>query len=77
MASGKNALRVLSLFSGCGGLDLGLEGGFTTDKAIEVTVCDFDSDIDDESAENSYWDECKKSGMQQFAPYIYHPQKQD
>lgn len=28
MASGKNALRVLSLFSGCGGLDLGLEGGF-------------------------------------------------
>ena len=30
MASGKNALRVLSLFSGCGGLDLGLEGGFTT-----------------------------------------------
>ena len=54
-----------------------LEGGFTTDKAIEVTVCDFDSDIDDESAENSYWDECKKSGMQQFAPYIYHPQKQD
>ena len=32
MASGKNALRVLSLFSGCGGLDLGLEGGFTTLK---------------------------------------------
>lgn len=30
MASGKNALRVLSLFSGCGGLDLGLEGGFLT-----------------------------------------------
>ncbi len=32
MASGKNALRVLSLFSGCGGLDLGLEGGFVTLK---------------------------------------------
>lgn len=32
MASSKNALRVLSLFSGCGGLDLGLEGGFTTLK---------------------------------------------
>ena len=32
MASGKDALRVLSLFSGCGGLDLGLEGGFTTLK---------------------------------------------
>ena len=32
MASGKNALRVLSLFSGCGGLDLGLEGGFITLK---------------------------------------------
>lgn len=30
MAFGKNALRVLSLFSGCGGLDLGLEGGFLT-----------------------------------------------
>ena len=32
MASGKNVLRVLSLFSGCGGLDLGLEGGFITLK---------------------------------------------
>lgn len=32
MASGKDALRVLSLFSGCGGLDLGLEGGLTTLK---------------------------------------------
>ena len=32
MASKKNALRVLSLFSGCGGLDLGLEGGFVTFK---------------------------------------------
>lgn len=30
MASGKRTLRVLSLFSGCGGLDLGLEGGFAT-----------------------------------------------
>ncbi len=30
MASGKETLRVLSLFSGCGGLDLGLEGGFAT-----------------------------------------------
>lgn len=30
MASSKKALRVLSLFSGCGGLDLGLEGGFAT-----------------------------------------------
>lgn len=29
MASRKNTLRVLSLFSGCGGLDLGLEGDFT------------------------------------------------
>lgn len=29
MASRKNTLRVLSLFSGCGGLDLGLEGNFT------------------------------------------------
>lgn len=29
MTSRKNTLRVLSLFSGCGGLDLGLEGGFT------------------------------------------------
>lgn len=29
MASRKRALRVLSLFSGCGGLDLGLEGGFS------------------------------------------------
>lgn len=28
MASRKNTLRVLSLFSGCGGLDLGLEGNF-------------------------------------------------
>ena len=26
--SGKRKLRVLSLFSGCGGMDLGLEGGF-------------------------------------------------
>ena len=24
----KNKLRVLSLFSGCGGMDLGMEGGF-------------------------------------------------
>lgn len=30
MASNKATLRVLSLFSGCGGLDLGLEGGFAT-----------------------------------------------
>ena len=29
MASRKNTLRVLSLFSGCGGLDLGLEGNFS------------------------------------------------
>lgn len=28
----KKTIRVLSLFSGCGGLDLGLEGGFTTLK---------------------------------------------
>ena len=28
MSSCKRTLRVLSLFSGCGGLDLGLEGGF-------------------------------------------------
>lgn len=29
MASRKRVLRVLSLFSGYGGLDLGLEGGFS------------------------------------------------
>lgn len=29
MASANKKLRVLSLFSGCGGLDLGLEGGFS------------------------------------------------
>lgn len=28
----KNTIRILSLFSGCGGLDLGLEGGFVTLK---------------------------------------------
>jgi len=32
MKSNKETLRVLSLFSGCGGLDLGLEGGFTVLK---------------------------------------------
>lgn len=29
----KNSIRVLSLFSGCGGMDLGFEGGFSTLKA--------------------------------------------
>lgn len=32
MVYGKRAFRVLSLFSGCGGLDLGLEGGFSVVK---------------------------------------------
>ena len=29
---GEKTINVLSLFSGCGGMDLGLEGGFTIDK---------------------------------------------
>ena len=51
-----------------------IEGGFTTDTGIKVTVCDFDSDMDNEAAENAYWDECRACGMLQFAPNIYHPQ---
>lgn len=54
-----------------------IEGGFTTDSGIKVTVCDFDSDMDDEAAENAYWDECRKCGMKQFAPNIYHPKMQE
>ena len=30
--SGKNCLNVLSLFSGCGGMDLGFEGGFICNR---------------------------------------------
>ena len=31
--SDKKDINVLSLFSGCGGMDLGLEGGFTVHKS--------------------------------------------
>ena len=30
--NGARSLRVLSLFSGCGGMDLGFEGGFLTHR---------------------------------------------
>ena len=30
--NGQNKLRVLSLFSGCGGMDIGFEGGFVAHK---------------------------------------------
>lgn len=36
----KNKKRVLSLFSGCGGMDLGFEGGFKClRKSINETEC--------------------------------------
>lgn len=39
MASRKSTLRVLSLFSGCGGLDLGLEGNFSVlRKSVNETI---------------------------------------
>lgn len=50
-----------------------IEGGFTTDPSVHVTVCAFDQDHDDEDAEDDYWKECEADGMQYFDPDIYHP----
>lgn len=54
-----------------------ISGGFTSDTSIHVTVCDFDSDMDDQTAENVFWDQCETEGMTQFEPEIYHPAEKE
>ena len=43
-------LNVLSLFSGCGGMDLGFEGNFITHRKSTNTISDFVK-----SAINEHW----------------------
>lgn len=50
-----------------------IEGGFTNDDSVSVTMCEFDSDLDDKDAENRFWNECQQRGMKSFQPDIYHP----
>ena len=45
----QNSLRVLSLFSGCGGMDIGFEGGFVAHRKSFSPNCNWiDHVIDDE-----------------------------
>lgn len=48
----KNPIRVLSLFSGCGGMDLGIQGGFRVLKESINRKVDSKINIDDDTYEN-------------------------
>lgn len=52
-----------------------VEGGFLSNPDIQVAIVDFDSDIDDQDAENALWRKCKDKGMKQFEPNIIHPER--
>ena len=54
-----------------------LEGAFTSDPEIHVTVSIFETDLDSKEAENEFWSQCEQKGLKQFTPCIYHPNNEE